>query len=803
MRVSREWLSRFVELDDLGPQRIAELLTLSGTEVERTYDFAAGLDQVVVAEVVDLGRLPDSDHLWLTKVRVPGAEPLEVVCGAPNLSLGAVVAWARPGTVLPQGSKLDQRRIRGTVSNGMICAPDELGLGPDHEGVLLLPASEVALGQPLSTVFPKDTILELEILSNRADCLSHLGVARELAAVLNRPLREPDLDEPPRSGPPAGDEVRVRIDATEDCPIYLAERIDQLRPGPSPLWLQRRLLAVGSHPISAAVDLANYVMLELGQPLHTFDWERLPRGSRGVQIGVRHSHPGELLACLDGVERRLLPDALVITAEDRPVALAGILGGSESAVGKATSSILLEAASFDWVAIRRTSRALGLRSEASGRFERFLSAALAPLGARRFCHLVGEVAGGRVRPGPVQGGSLPAPPAAIRVSSRSISHLLGLEVSAESAAATLGRLGFGSVRDGDFLEVQPNPVRTDVRIEVDVIEEVGRIIGYEQLPATLPAQRTPPGGEPGLVAASRLAAEICLGAGFTEAISSSLVRRDHDCGLPGIWGGGPALRIGNPLSSQLGQLRPSCLQPLLDACRTNQRRGRERTRLFEWGRVFWPAPEVGGRPLEPEVLALVDHCAAEGPPAAERLEHFLQLIQALADRVSLGQVEFRGASHRGFLPERCREVWADGEQRGLLGEVSPKSDKERELRGTTVAAELRVDGWLVDGGRPPGAVSLAKTPALVLDLAVAVANRTELGAALAAVRAAQITELEEIRMVDEYQGRQMAGGSKGWTFRLLFRDPSTTLTHRQGAQLRARVLAALSAVGAAERKEGG
>lgn len=802
MRVSQQWLSDFVDLDELGSSQIAELLTMSGTEVERTTKFAQGLEQVVVAEVVQLDRMEGSDHLWLTKVRVPGLEPVQVVCGAQNLFLGAVIGWARPGTRLPGGIELGQRRIRGAVSNGMICSPDELGLGQDQDGVLLLPAGEAEPGQPLSQLFPLDTVYELEILSNRADCLSHWGVARELAAVLGRPLREPSLGPTSRAGPPAQKSVRVTIEEPEGCPIYLAECLDQLAPGagPTPLWLQRRLLAVGARSISVVVDLANYVMLELGQPVHTFDWDRMPGLPAQVGIGVRRGRPGETLACLDGAVRSLDGDDLVITAADQPVALAGVIGGSGTAVQPSTTRIILEVANFDWVSIRKTTRRLGVRTEASSRYERFLAPALVPVAARRFTHLLQSVAGARVRPGPVVAGAVPVPSRPIPISARRISDILGWEISPAQAKGALRRLQFAVEGSGDELRVAPVPFRTDVQAPVDLIEEVGRVLGYDRLPATLPAIRTPPGGHPGLTSADRLAGELCRGAGFTEAITSSLVAREQSGQVWGLGEGIRPLRISNPLSSQLGDLRLSCLPELLKVCAVNQSRGKERTEVYEWGRVFWPAGDGSGRPQEPEVLALVDHWARpEGASVGPRLDRLLQVVQALADRVSLKAVEFRPGSHPGFGPGRCSEIWLEDEYRGLLGQLELGVETEGELRGSTVAAELRVDGWVVDGGRPGRGAKLAKTPPLSLDLAVTVPERAQLGPALSSVRSAAIAELEEIRLVDQYRGSQLPAGTKGWTFRLVFRHPEQTLTHRQGEQLRAQVLGALSQVGAAVR----
>lgn len=376
-----------------------------------------------------------------------------------------------------------------------------------------------------------------------------------------------------------------------------------------------------------------------------------------------------------------------------------------------------------------------------------------------------------------------------------------MEVGPDEAASALRRLQFQVEVAGDELQVVPAPVRTDVSLPEDVIEEVGRILGYDRLPATLPALRTPPSGHPGLASAARLAGEICLGAGFTEALTSSLVSQERVGAVLGLGEGVAPIQIANPLSSQLGSLRVSCLPGLLDACRLNQARGGEWTRLFEWGHVFWRSGSPSERPDEPEVLALVDH--SWGPAAssgAERLDHLLQVVQALAERVSLGPVEFRPAERTGLRAGRCAGVWVSGELRGTLGEVELGLDTGPELRGTAVAAELRVDGWLVDGGRPGRGVTLAKTPQLSLDLAVTVPDAAALGPALAAVRSAGIGELEEIRLVDRYWGSQLPPGTKGWTFRLVFRDSERTLTHREGEQLRSKVLAELSsAVGAQVR----
>ncbi|MGH7611000.1 MAG: phenylalanine--tRNA ligase subunit beta, partial [Candidatus Dormibacteria bacterium] len=739
MRLSHDWLGDFLDLEGVSPEHAAELLTLSGTEVERLIPIGHGLEEVVVAELVGLERLERSDHLWLARVEAGQAGGGEVVCGAQNLVLGARVPWARPGSRLPDGSAIAERRIRGQLSQGMLCSPLELGLGADHDGILLLEEGEAQPGEPLSLTFPQDTIYELEIQSNRGDCLCHLGVARELAAMLGRIAREPELG-PVRRAPGPAPEPQVAIQDQGGCSLYTAQALEVEGARASPTWMRRRLLAVGARPISPIVDLANYVMLEVGQPVHTFDRDRL--GAGAPLLGVRRARSGEALDCLDGQRRRLEPSDLVITAADEPAALAGLIGGSGTAVGAQTTRVVLESANFDRVGIRRSSRRLGLRTEASSRFERGLSPALVELGRERFCRLAQEVLRARVGPGPVVAGASPEPAAPILTSGERISRLLGLPVTAERAAEALRRLCFSVRVDGDGLAARPDPVRTDVTLPEDLTEEVGRVLGYQQLPETLPALREPPSGHPGRAPAARLAQEIALGAGFTEAVTLSLVPVGSAPELPSLLEQGSSPRLSNPLSLQLGQLRTSCLPGLLRSCQVNQARGRERVRLFELGHCFWPVPP-GERPLEPELLALADSQVAEaGSGGGNRLEELLRLVQGLGERLGPGAPQLLPAQRPGFRAGHCVEVLVNGERRGVAGELSAGSSVALGLRGQTVAAELRLDGWLSDGGRPGEGRRLSKQPALVVDLAVTVPDRAQLGPALGALAEAGVEDLE-------------------------------------------------------------
>ncbi len=796
MRVSHEWLGSMVDLEGVSPKEVERLLTISGTEVERVTRFAAGLEPLVLGEVVEFKRLDGSDHLFLAQVRGSEPEPVEVVCGAPNLFVGALVPWARPGTRLPSGLEIGRRRIRGVQSEGMLCAPDELGLGPDHDGVLTLRPGEGEPGQPLRELFPEDTVYELEILSNRGDCLSHLGVATELAAMLDRPVHPGDMTPVDATGEPIAQSVEVRIAVRELCPIYTACAFTAIPQLPAPLEVRRRLMAVGQRSLGVVVDLANYVMLDVGQPLHTFDLDRIQGEDGRVVIEVRPGRQRETMLGLDQQERSLAPSDLVIAANGKAAAIAGLLGSWDSSVTPKTTQLLLESANFQWTSIRGTSRRLGLRTEASARFERFLSPHLVPMGTRRFARLLHDHLGVSPRPGLLTAGELPPPAEPIRISASRISALLGMEVTAGESRSALERLGFTVALEGEDLVASPPTVRTDLSQPVDLVEEVGRIIGYDRLPATLPALRRPPAG-PSANATQRLAGEILMGAGYTEAITLSLFDPGRPRPVSGLGDGVEAQRIANPLSGALEGLRVSLLPGLLGSCQLNQARGAERTRLFEQGRVFWTSGK-DGRPQEPELLAAVDQGVDfQASDSAAALRHLLRVCQALGDRLSADSTKFMAAVRPGFHPVRCAEVVSRGEVRGVVGELDPRSCAALGLRGRVVACELRVDGWLLPGGRPGSGRELAQTPPLIMDLAVSVPEEAPLGEAVAAVGGIGLAELEAVRVLDEYRGAQLANGLKGWTFRLVFRDPNRTLTSQQGVDLRDRVARVLADVSGA------
>lgn len=786
MRVSHEWLGEMVDLEGVEPAQVADLLTLSGTEVEKVTPFGVGLDQVVVGEVVGLRRVEGSDHLFLAHVAIPGLEPREVICGADNLFVGALVPWARPGTHLPIGVEIGRKRLRGIWSEGMLCAPDELGLGSDHDGVLILSPEDAEVGMPLARLYPADHLYELEVLSNRADCLSHWGVARELSALLSRPLRDPEASRPaPSSAAPA---VQVTVASSADCPVYLAEVLTGFSNAPAPAFVRRRLTAIGQRSLGGIVDLANYVMFEVGQPLHTFDLDRLPAPGDELAVGVRRGRTGESLTCLDGVTRELDPETLVVTVGDAPQAVAGLIGGEASAVGGDTSQVLLEAANFNWARLRSTSRRLRLRTEASGRFERQLSPHLARRGADRFVHLAVRHLGARLGPG-AEGGAPLAPAEAIRCDPVRISSILGMELGPEAVASPLRRLQFEVWPGEGEMLATPSPYRTDVTTEVDLAEEVGRIIGYREVPGTLPAIRQPPPLEALAEPVARLTSAACRAAGFSEAMSLSLVSGERERLAPRLVGDLAHLELANPLSMQLGSLRQGLLQGLLQSAHHNQARGQDSVRLFEQGAAFWARGQE--RPEEPWMLAVLDLADGSAEDGARRLRRIMALIASLSSVGGGGAVEFRPVAWPALHRARAAEVWAGAERRGIVGEVAQPVTDAFDVRGRVEVAELRLDGWLKPGGRQGHAPPLPRTPALVLDLSVTVPSRALLGPALQAVAALGLPELERVTPIDEYLGDQLGTGVKGWTLRLRLRHPERTLTAAEGDRARQAVLRAL------------
>lgn len=778
LRISMDWLRDYIELPESAAD-LADRLTLSGTEVERVITLGAGWDGVLVVQVQEVTDIPGADHVKRVLVRV-GDRQVEVVSGAPNLRQGDLLAWAQPGTTLPNGLTISERRIKGVTSQGMLCSPIELGISSEADGLLVL-GTEGPTGMPLAELMPPDEVMVIEVTTNRPDLLCHLGVARELSALLRRPLKP--LDPTPAESTEASP-ISVEINDPDLCGRYQARYLHGVRVGPSPVWLQRRLRAVGQKPISNIVDAANYVMFESGQPLHAFDAARLDRG-----IIVRRARPGEELACLDGRARRLEADDLVIADRSVAVAIAGIIGGADSAVSAETTRVLLESANFNGVSIRNTSRRLALRTDASTRFEKQLSPELTGPAVGRLAEMIQAVAaaGPSTRSLDVYPGA--TPPEVITVRPGFVGTLLGVEVGDSEVAATLGALGFDvrPIPGGGLAVVQPD-FRRDVRGAVDLVEEVGRMRGYNILPSTLPGRRVevrsilpPPDPE-------WVAREVAVSSGHDEVIISSFCGpADPDVGVFPT----PRLVLSNPMSEDQSQMRTSQLFGLARTISRNVAQGNSAIAIFELGHVFWPRP---GQDLPDERRSFA--AAVHLPPGRasgdagtrSALLAIKGLLDLLAEEVSGASLDHRQDQVPGLHPGRSARVSRGGREIGCFGQLHPDLLRALDVPGSLVMAEVDFE----DLATSPRLVRYripSRFPPVIRDLAISVPELTPARDVIEAISGAGEVILRTVELFDEYHGSQVEERRKGLAFRLVFQSDDRTLTGDEVAAAEARIVA--------------
>jgi phenylalanyl-tRNA synthetase beta chain len=791
MRVSLNWLKELSGITDLGPEKAARTLTMAGWNVEEVQSI--DLSEILVGRILTQVPHPSSRRpLWIHQVDL-GGQKRQIIAGAPNAVPGSVVPVALPGTTVPAGTQVRDGKIVGELAQGMLCSAAELLLSDERDGVMLL--EEGSPGQRLDELIPSDTILDVDVTPNRPDNLSHLGLARELAAALGRKLPSDFL--PPFTGgvdPPGTDLVEVRIEAPELCRRYIGAVVSGVTVGPSPQWLQRRLRACGVRPISNVVDVTNYVLLEYGQPLHAFDLATLRGETEGRgQIRVRRARDGEELACLDGETRRLGPSMLVIADAERPVALAGVIGGVKTAVTELTTDVLLEAANFDGVNVRSTSRAIRLRTEASTRFEKGISPELALAGARRAAKLMEDVCGGRVHTDWADVYPRPQNPVRVLVRPEKVDAILGLHVPLQEMEAILQRLGFQVRVEGDGAwDVLPPVFRLDVSIPEDVAEEVGRIYGYDRVPPTLPGARRTAWHPAAPSQDRRLDAvrHAMAAAGYAEAVTPSLVAGQL---LSRLGVGERALRVVNPVTDE-DTLRTTLIPSLLQVAARNRNHGRSEVAVFEVGRAYLRRPEDPSdrqperQPEEPSRLAALSTV----PAGAETSRvAFLALKGALERAIdtltpldAIG-LEYERAQAPLFHPGRCARVVLGGRQVGYVGELHPSVMGAVDLEDRAVAAEVDLEAPLAaDGARQ--ARPLPRFPAVNRDLGVVVPRSLPAAELHATITEAGGALLESVRAFDEYRGSQVPEGHKSVAFALTFRSPERTLTDAEvDAQLEA------------------
>ncbi len=773
MKVPLSWL-RELAPTDLAADELAELITRRGVKVEGILDPWDGLDGVTVAEVLEVRDHPTSDKLCLARIRHAAGE-IEVVVGVRNMGEGDLVPWAAPGSRVPSlPEALAAREIRGVVSHGMLCSAEELNLGHDRDGILVLDEPGFDVGTDLKSALGLDEpVLDIEVEPNRPDFLSVLGVAREVAAVTGAPLRVPP-DDVTEVAARAVDAVTLRIEARDACPRYVARVLGGVRAARSPLLARARLTAAGMRPISAVVDATNYVMLELGQPIHAFDLQRV----RGPGIVVRTAVDGERLATLDGVERVLTPDDLLICDVERPIAIAGIMGGAAAEVDEATTDVVLESASFSRTGVLRSARRLDLHTEASHRFERGTDPEGLDRAAARCAMLIAAWTGASVLEGPVTDGETP-PRRWVSMRPDRAASLLAYPVSADDAVGVFSELGFDHrVDEGRLvIEVEVPGYRVDIDREVDLIEEIVRVQGYDRVGSRLP--RAPQAGG--------LPEDYAFAAGLKETLRAAGLREirpapfesidDGSIGGTPVAGDGDAIAIANPLRAEEGYLRTRLTPGLLHAVARNQALGTRSVALFEVGTVFRrvdPGPFEQRRKVAFVLAGPIgerwheEHRVADALDARGVLEAVLE--DAAVESWSLGETP-----GEPFHPGRSAWVTIAGERAGVLGELHPRVASALEIDGRVALCELEVTA-LIEGARKEFVFrEVPRVPPVRRDLAFVVPAHVPAGELEAALEEAGGALLDEVIVFDTYEGPPLPAGTKSLAFAVAFRDPERTL----------------------------
>ena len=817
MKVPVGWLTEYCD-PGWEPRHMAERLAMTGTEVERVGSAGpASPEGFVVGLVKQVDAHPDADRLRVCIVET-GDGDRTIVCGAPNVSAGQLVPVALPGAVLPDGTELKRAKLRGVESDGMILSETELAIGEDSDGIAVLADDAARPGTPLAEVISvADSVLELEVTSNRPDCQAIYGVARELHAISEAPLAEApwSRDAEASGAGEVGDHASVRIEVPELCPRFTARVFTDVAIGPSPLWLKARLMAAGQRPINNVVDVTNYVMLLTGQPLHAFDLDEVPDG----EIVVRAAEAGETMTTLDGTQRTFDPDAVLVCDRDGPSGIAGIMGGQVSEVSEATTRVLLEVATWNGVNILRTSRKLGLRSEASGRFEKQLHPALTMRAQRVASQLMVEVFGAKLVPGTIDEGLGEPDPPVVDLRVPRVERLIGLEIDAGTCAARLDRLGFGVELDGDVIHATVPPERAeDVSREADLIEEVARLADLDtELPSTLPAVPERVGRLTDAQLLRRRAEDAMRGLGADEIVGWSFTdpRVLNRLRVPGDDARSRLIELTNPLSGEQSVMRPTLLGSLLDAARLNLARGAESVALFESGHVYLrdgsPGGEfAGGFPGEHPAPAYEPHriayLATGAPAAAWRdaapVPDFFTakgVLESLAAQLGAA-LEVRRAGQPFLHPGRSGEIWAGGEPAGWIGELHPLISRDWDLEGG-VYFEVEL-GALISAASLGTETyeDITTFPPVQQDVAVVVPDDVSAAQVREAVVSGGGELLASAEVFDVYRGDQAGEGRKSLALRLTFRAPDRTLTEEEVSARREPIRAAVSEIGGSLRE---
>jgi len=805
VRISTRWLSEHVDLPPV--EDLARRLTAVGLEVEAIERTGGNLAGVVAARIVAAEKHPDAAKLSVTRVEAGGDEPLQVVCGATNWKVGDTVPLATVGAVLPSGQRIEKAKLRGVESAGMLCSARELGLSEDASGLLVLDPG-VKPGTPIAAALGlEDAILVVNVTPNRPDALSHLGIAREVAALTGGKVRVPAA-RLAEGGGAASDAVKVRIEAPEKCGRYAARVIEGVKIGPSPVALARRLESCGVRSINNVVDATNLVLLELGHPLHAFDLEKVA----GREIVVRTARPGERMTTLDGKDRALDPDDLVIADRDRGSALAGVMGGGDSEISAGTTRVLLESAWFEPGGIRRTSRRHGLKTEASYRFERGADPGMVIPAIDRCAALIAELAGGTVRKGIVDAHPRPARAAEVRLRWRRPAEILGMEVPRDEARRILAGLGFEErAGDAEGATFAVPSWRMDVTLEEDLVEEIVRTMGYDAIPETLPRDASETPADPVEARATARIREALEGMGFAEAVNFSFVAEKdlEPFGRRIATGDGrsraPGIRLKNPISAEMAVMRTALLPSLLRNAAANRRQRVEDLRLHEIARVYHANPSFGREGHDEPSLESTEVAGlllgrrhppgwAAGPEAAD-FHDAKAAVVAVLEALGIEGVRWE-AGAENMHPRTSATILAPSpgnpdDVLGEVGELHPRIAAAFDLPRGVLVFRLSLDALVRRARLVPQYRAIPRFPAVLRDLAVVVADAVRVEDVLAAVREEPL--VEDAIVFDVYTGAPIPAGKKNLALAIRYRAGERTLTDPEADAAHASIVKRLAA----------
>lgn len=800
MFISKEWLETYVEIDQ-PINELAEKITRTGIEVDDIIDYTKEIKKLVVGKIKEIAPHPDADKLNICQVDIGESELVQIICGAPNVDAGQTVIVATVGGRLPGGIKIKRAKLRGERSEGMICSLQELGLSSNlvpkafEDGIYVF-STEVEPGtDALKALYLDDQVMEFDLTPNRADALSMVGTAYEVAALYNVAMNKPKTKTEALSQQ-AAEELSVTVQDSDKVPYYSARIVKNVTIAPSPEWMQMRLIKAGIRPINNVVDISNYVLLEYGQPLHMFDQEQI--GSNHIE--VRQAHENETMTTLDNQERSLLASDIVITNGETPIAIAGVMGGDFSEVTEATKHVVIEGAIFDPVSIRHTSRRLNLRSEASSRFEKGIATEFVNEAVDRACYLLETYANGQVLSDNVAQGDLGSFVTPINISVDKVNNTIGFELTAEEIESIFVQLGFETTKNNNELTVKVPSRRKDITIKEDLIEEIARIYGYDEIPSTLPVfEHVTHGALTDKQAKSRIVKETLEGAGLSQAINYSLVdkERAQDFALETR----DTIGLLMPMSEAHSTLRQSLIPHLIDAVAYNVARKNADVRLYELGNVFFGNGE-GELPDEVEYLSGIltgDYTVNTWQGKKEEIDFFIAkgIVDRIAEKLDI-QFDYEAGEIAGLHPGRTAIVKLNGETIGFVGELHPKVEKEYDLKRTYVF-ELNYDKLMSVSVGYINYRPIPRFPGVSRDIALVINRDVPSATLVKEIEAHGGDILQNAQVFDVYEGEHVAEDEKSIAIRLSYLDVEQTLTDDKVNAVHEDILTALQQQGATIR----